>query len=373
MIGPDGQVLGVTNPLTVAEPWWQESGPIVDVLPGATVLRLLDATPDEDEPMGGTVSYLVEWDPTSSDNPPLLRPWGGKLTSDPHRHPWASVGGPAADLAWVASKVDIIGTPRQQRTWNLSAIWSIPTAVGTVWLKCVPPFFAHERAVLEYLADQPVPNLIAADGHRLLLADLPGEDGYRADEREQVEMVETLVAIQQRATERVPALLDAGVPDLRAEPLAEHLRQLVPRLAPENPALDRLVEELPERLTIATECGVPDTIVHGDPHGGNCRRGVTPPIWFDWGDSFIGNPLLDLAALHRMSKAAVQRWLDLWAEAVPGSDPQRAWKSLEPVAALRMAWVYQRFLDNIERAEHVYHRDDVPEALRTAEALMSGA
>lgn len=372
VIDPGGHVLGVTDPLSVAEPWWQEAGPIADVLPGATVLRLLEAAPDDDEPMGGTVSYLVEWDPASSNDPPPLHPWTGQLTSDPQRHPWATVGGPAADLAWVASQVVITGEPRQHRTWNLSAIWSIPTSSGTVWLKCVPPFFSHERAVLEVLGDQPIPQLIAADGHRLLLAELPGEDGYQADEQEQIEMVETLVAIQRRATGCVPALLQAGVPDLRAGPLAEQLQQLVHRLAPNSPALNRLVEQLPERLAVATECGVPDTIVHGDPHGGNCRRGVKPPVWFDWGDCFIGNPLLDLAALHRMSKPAVRRWLELWAEAVPGSDPERAWKVLEPIAALRMAWVYQRFLDNIEQAEHIYHRDDVPERLDQVEELLRG-
>jgi len=92
-----------------------------------------------------------------------LRPWEGVLRPDPLRHPWAEVGGPADDLAWVANQVEVTGPPRQHRTWNLSAIWSIPTATGTVWLKCVPPFFAHEIAVLDTLRDLPVPQLIAAD------------------------------------------------------------------------------------------------------------------------------------------------------------------------------------------------------------------
>jgi hypothetical protein len=40
----------------------------------------------------------------------------------------------------------------QQRTWNLSAIWRLDTGYGPVWLKQVPRFFAHEPAVLGYLA-----------------------------------------------------------------------------------------------------------------------------------------------------------------------------------------------------------------------------
>jgi hypothetical protein len=94
--------------------------------------------------------------------------------------PWAESGGPAADLAWAAEHVEIAGAPQQHRTWNLSAIWALPTRDGQVWLKCLPPFCAHEPAVLGLLSDQRVPRVLASEGHRVLLADLPGEDGYLA-------------------------------------------------------------------------------------------------------------------------------------------------------------------------------------------------
>ncbi len=44
-----------------------------------------------------------------------------------------------------------------------------------------------------------------------------------------------------------------------------------------------------------------------------------------------------------------------------------AWKALEPIAILRKACVYQRFLDNIEPSEWVYHRHD-PQAMLVAAA-----
>jgi hypothetical protein len=361
-----GAVRGATKPVQVALPWWQESGPIVDALAGdAVVLRLLDAAPDRDQPMGGRVTYLVECEAELD-----LEPWHGRLEPHRLRHPWAEPGGPATDLEWVASVVDITGPARQHRTWNLSAIWSIPTTGGTVWLKCVPPFLAHEAALLEVLAGKAVPRLIAADGHRLLLAGLPGEDGYDASDAEQVEMITALVGLQLGAADHVETLVARGVPDLRADRLSGELSALVGRLAPESRRLARLVAELPDRLAAAAGHGLPDTVVHGDPHGGNCRRGVHPPIWFDWGDSFVGSPLLDVAALHRMRKPALERWLDLWAGIVPGSDPRSAWHELQPVAMLRMAWVYQRFLDNIEPSEHVYHRDDVARCLAETEAAL---
>ncbi len=379
-----GALRGVTEPIAIDLPWWQEVWPLVDTMPGVTMLRLLDATPDVDQPMGGDVVYLVQCDDDWSDEDrsrPPLRAWPGPLgdeaaarvnealAPDPQRHPWAEPGGPAADLRWVASITPITGPPRQIRSWNLSAIWSIPTELGPLWLKCVPPMFAHEAGVLELLAGSGTPTLVACDRHRLLLAEMPGEDGYDAEEAEQIEMVETLVSLQAGTAARVDELIERGVPDLRSERLVDELARLIERVAPDRPVLRRLIDELPGRLRDAAECGVPDALVHGDPHGGNCRRGVSPPMWFDWGDSFVGNPLLDVAALHRMAPPVVDHWVERWSQVVPGADAGRAWRRLEPVAALRMAWVYQRFVDNIEASEHIYHRADVADALVQTETI----
>lgn len=265
---------------------------------------------------------------------------------------------------------EVVGPPTQHRTWNLSAIWSFPTVDGLRWLKCLPPFFAHEPAVLAIMADHPVPTLVADDRHRLLMADLPGVDGYDASESEQITMVETLIDLQIASAGRIDRLLAAGVPDLRTDPLIAELSDLVDRVAPGSRPLRRLVDELSDRLTVVADAGLPDVLVHGDPHPGNCRMGVDPPVWFDWGDSFIGNPLLDLGAVHRMSPAAIDRWLARWSETVGGSDLSGAWAALEPVALLRTAWVYQRFLDRIEPDERVYHRDDVPATLAEVERVL---
>ena len=85
---------------------------------------------------------------------------------------------------------------------------------------------------------------------------------------------------------------------------------------------------------------------------GNARIGLGTPILFDWGDSRIGNPVLDLAVLNRLPgparDALADYWLRTWKQALPGSDPEQAWHLLRPLAALRTAAVYQHFLDNIE-------------------------
>lgn len=387
-----GRLEGVSRPFPVPLPWWQEVGPITEVAPGLVVLRLLavdprqvTVDPESGGQMGGRTVYLAQRQPggrAETGREPALEPWPGALPADlarhvaqrlrPHplRQPWAEPGGPAADLEWASSKVTVTGPAVQHRSWNLSAIWSIPTTIGPVWLKCVPSFFAHEAAAIQLLDSPSVPRLVAADGHRILMENLPGEDGYEADLGQQIEMIETLVELQAGTIGRVEGFIERGVPDLRAGPLAEELTGLVERIAPDARALRQLVDDIPRRMEAATECGIPDALVHGDPHGGNCRRGVHPPVWFDWGDSFVGNPLLDVAATHRMAEPVVERWIRRWSEIVPGSEPARAWPRLRPVAALLQAWIYQRFLDGIEPSEHIYHRDDVGRALAEAEAVL---
>ena len=98
----------------------------------------------------------------------------------------------------------------QHRTWNLSAIWSIPLSSTTVWLKCVPGFFAHEPRVLELLEGHPVPRPLAVDGHRLLLDQLPGVDGYEATFEERCRLIDGLVDIQRWSVGHLDELAAAG-------------------------------------------------------------------------------------------------------------------------------------------------------------------
>ena len=98
------------------------------------------------------------------------------------------------------------------------------------------------------------------------------------------------------------------------------------------------------------------------------------PIVLDWGDVGVGHPLLDLPAfIERAGGHADElhaRWMRRWADAAPGSDPTRAAELIAPIAQMRQAIIYQRFLDGIERSERVYHRADVPERLEAVAALV---
>jgi Ser/Thr protein kinase RdoA (MazF antagonist) len=77
------------------------------------------------------------------------------------------------------------------------------------------------------------------------------------------------------------------------------------------------------------DCGLPDTIVHGDFHPGNWRCDGGPPVVVDFADAHFGNPLLDgLRVCDFLPEAkrpiAVRAWVDAWTARWPGADPARA-------------------------------------------------
>jgi hypothetical protein len=379
LVDDQAELLGELAPFRVESPWWPDVEPIGARYPQVTVLRLLEAVADPRHPMGGRARYLAQVDghPPDGLRPVILD--RRVLDDHPLRAPYARIGGPDADLAWAATHVETVGAPRQIKTWNLSSLWRLATAAGPVWLKCTPPFYAHEGAMIQLLGPSPsLPRVIAAEGGRLLLRGLPGRDGFEATPPEQRSIIDVLVELQRCAAHRLDGLLSARVPDWRGSALVEPIRALVLRRGADRPVLQDFALTLPRRLEEIEACGLPDTVVHGDAHPGNARTGVEPPLLFDWGDSGLGHPLLDAAALARapesLQPSLLDHWLAAWTRVVPGSDPRRAWRLLAPVAAIRAGLVYQRFLDAIEPSEQVYHRDDVEPALqRTERLLLAGA
>lgn len=421
LIDPAGEPLGALPPFTVGTPWWQE---VADVVASAgidvTVLRLLHG--DRPAPPGGHVTYLA----STPQRPAGLLPVDVDLTSHPLRAAWAEAAGAEASVAWAAGALDRIGlsgaVARQQRTWNLSAIWRFdPPEAGpqaepaggpqrepvggpqaepqtgpaggsqtgpvggpqsgpagaalrepVAWLKQVPPFFAHEAAVLRLVdAVSPglVPYVLAAGEHgRMLLAHVPGEDRYGAGGALCSAVVAAVHPVQRHFAGRTGELRAAGVPESSLDGIEEIARPYMAGI----PGLEKLIEDLPARLAAVDECGLPDTLVHGDLHPGNVRTigtgpaGDAAPVIVDWGDSVIGNPAFDVLRLTD-DPGVIREWAANWA----GCDALRAVELLRPVTALRQAIVYANFLANIEPSEWPYHAADVEAALNEAAGMAS--
>ncbi len=396
LLRSDGCTLGCLPTIDLAEPWWMGAADLLAALRerfglDAMVLRLVGASTAHFEP-GAGVAYAVEM---LGELPPRLplAPCDGVVLgddTDPLRMPWARVGGVAADIAWADGQLAALGRRRtgpaaQVRSWNLSLLLRLSTDQGILWLKHVPPFLRQEGALLRLVRDAggDVPTVLAADplAGLVLLEEVPGEDMYVPDEELTIRMVESLVALQQRMTSRRDAILNAGGPDWTGATLLRDASRLAARddvradLDPaEQAAVDRLLTTLPARLDALYRCGLEDTLVHGDFHPGNHRFDGRKLVLLDWGDSGLGHPLLDMTSfLERVPAERLDRvravWITAWKDAYPCADVASAAKLIRPIAALRQALIYRRFLDGIEASEQIYHRDDPARWLRRAIAL----
>lgn len=378
IVDDDESVIGALPEVEADEPWLQLTANVVRAVKAQfdldiTILRLHSA---QRVPGAIHATYVAEMNPGNAARD-LLQSWHGKLEADPLRLPYARPGGPAADVAWAMTvladrKISLNDGPEQIRTWNLSSIWRLPTAAGDFWLKAVPPFFDHEGAVIERLTREPgnetLPPLVARSRNRILMEDIPGEDCYGASLAQILAMVEHLVTLQARWLGRIESLMAIGVPDRRDDQALPLLIDVIDRNlgqlnAKQRAILETFRNDLPDRLRRLRECEVPDTIVHGDYHPGNWRGDGKNLAILDWGDCYIGNPLLDRPALLERvpadDVAQVDRhWRRVWQEHLPGADIERACALIEPIAAVKLAAVYQMFLDNIEVSERVYHADD---------------
>ncbi|MDH3681538.1 MAG: aminoglycoside phosphotransferase family protein [Acidimicrobiia bacterium] len=364
IVHPEGELLG---PFDVPEPWWPETASIVEAARRATgrelvVLRLIER---RNERAGGDVTYLAE---------DSARAGVAERSDDPCRMSWARPGGALADVDWARGRLACPVDAVQVKSWNLSSLWRLDGADNRWWLKVVPPFFAHEGRLVVWLRGRghPVPAPVDVDGPRLLMAHVDGTDGFGAGRAEERALIDALVDLQLDAMAHVDNLVELGVPDWRVEPFTALASATVEARAAElNPtelqSLRRLVADIAHRLASAAAAGVPDSIVHGDPHPGNARfaddlRSFTI---LDWGDATIGCPFLDLSRMASSTRA----WLERWSRALPGADVDAAWRVVRPLAALRDAVVYEQFCDNIEPSERVYHDLDVAPSLRQAARL----
>lgn len=366
--------LGTVEPFAVDVPWWADVAPVVAGVRerlgvAVTVLRLLTTTGEGAR--DGHVTYHVEAaEPPTRGLGPTTVTYDDLVAPQRLRAPWATAAGWGDLVGWATGALAAAGRPvtgpaEQHRTWNLAALFRLPTADGPVWLKATPHFAADEAAALAAIARHDptlVPDVVAAGPGRVLLEHVPG--GHIRDAPDEV-----IASVLTRfAKVQVAIAPPPGLPDRRD--LAGRVRALldggVPELTPDERAAAR---RLTERWAELAGCGLPDTLVHGDFHPVNWHG--DPPVVIDLADAHLGNPVLDgLRAVDflpaKAKQAAARAWVRAWADLVPGSDPARALAVAEPLAHLAYALRYQEFLDGIEPSERVYHDGDPAAAIRAA-------
>ncbi|BAJ32211.1 MULTISPECIES: aminoglycoside phosphotransferase family protein [Kitasatospora] len=377
-----GERVGAVGPIAAESPYWAQIGEVAAAasrLAGVplAVLRLLSVAGGEGG-RGGEVVYLA----VASERPTgVLAPVG---RSDDAGHPlrldWARADGLAGEWAWADGELAKLGRPRtgpveQVRSWNLSALSRFPTADGPVWLKSTPPFAVPEAAVITRVeAVQPglTPRVLASDGRRALLADVPGADCWGVPEDGMLSAVDRWAAAQAASAVDGPD----GLADCSPAALAARFPALLERLRPELSAAEyaqarRLADHLPELAEQLDGCGLPLTVVHGDFHPGNWRFDGGRATVLDFSDAAWGHPALD--GLRPQPFLSPERWADVrarwaaaWRELAPDSRPEQALEIAAPLVHVHFALRYQEFLDGIEPSEHPYHAGDPAAELRRA-------
>ena len=379
----DDEVLGALPPFDVPWPFWPDVGEVVAGCRArygieVAVLRAVELPPAAGP--GGSGTYLAH-----VDGPVVapLAPWQGCDPMAPHplRAAYSEPDGQRAALAWADATLAAAGSTRtgppvQVKIWNLSAIWRLPTDTGPVWLKEVPPIFAHESALVQRIGPAVAPTVLAAAPCRLLMADIPGRDHYDATGDPVLAILAIATDIHATWSGRIGELMDLGVPDRRPDAALPLVADVVERHAHELDQAERaqlctLLDGLPQRLAALAATGLPDTLVHGDLHPGNTRGEHGRFTVLDWGDAAIGHPTLDFLRLHDWVPQtdrgpATEQWVADWGRLVPGSDARRAAELARPWLYLMGAVTYRRFLDHIEPSEQPFHAADPARCLRAA-------
>jgi hypothetical protein len=366
-----GAVAGAVGPFPVDVPWWAEVEPVVahleETLGGPAIVLRLVAVEGSDGARDGHVTYHAEALQAPGDLTPC------ELADDDHplRMTWARASGVRELLRWASRHVELTGRPVQRKTWNLAGLFRLPTPVGPVWLKAIPPFAIAEPTAIAAIAEVDpglVPTVLASAPGRMLLADIPGEDCWHPSPHVVTEAVRRLATAQSRIGQPPRAL-----PDRRPEVLAAAVRDLLhgPVGSELTPRELHVARSLQWRWEMLADYGLPDTVVHGDFHPGNWRSSGAAPVVLDWADAHLGNPVLDgLRAIDFLPPAlrgtAAGAWTAAWIAAVPRSRPAEALRIAEPLAHLAYAVRYQEFLDNIEPSERIYHLGGPAAAIRAA-------
>ncbi len=278
------------------------------------------------------------------------------------RAPWRQPGWYAGAVTAIDERLANAGRRRtgpavQTKHWSISALMRVPTDAGDVWFKQVPPMFAHEGKLVRWLAD------LAPDVIRAPLA--VGEDWWIAQDLgpacdvpagSELGSIEVLTALQWRATGRQTELLELGCPDRRLPTLVPAVVDVLERedvLAPEpREQLQALLPRLSEAVEQLASTALPDTLVHGDFHGGNQRFTASGWVIYDWTDGCLSHPLVDLAPAGtgpegRSDRLALTR--QLWRQRFPRLSEQDLRCGLIAGAAHQVV-TYQRIADGVERS-----------------------
>jgi hypothetical protein len=197
------------------------------------------------------------------------------------------------------------GVMRVSRVWSISAVLRVPTDSGDVWFKASCDLFRSEAALHRVLArhfPDDVPVLIGTDAERgwLLMEAMHGAGESDRAPGADAALAARWGAVQLASLDILDELLQAGAPVRGADVTVAGFHRAAtdsPELATLTPeqraALGDVTVEVEQMVREFWDCGVPDTLNHGDLHLGNVAYDGSVLRVFDLTDSCVSHPLLD--------------------------------------------------------------------------------
>lgn len=363
-----------------------------------TTLRCIHATWDEENHQATIICELeihsTAWKPPTSgrwierktlvdliltqpEHKPIIEAYLAEAESreiPEHRPPWARRRWFDIASTWIEEQIDrlgytLTGPIEQFQSWSISCVLRAKTDAGFVYFKQAAklPIFGDEPSVTAGLAElypEHIPAPLAIDHERgwMLLKDFGKEMGNKVSSEIQNAMFRTFAQIQIDAVKHVNDLLAVGCLDRRLDKLSMHLDSLLSdteMLSKLNEGeikqLHDLAPRLKEMCNALVTYDVPQTLVHGDLHWWNVAYHDNNLIFFDWTDSCIAHPFLDMINIFGEESATKkQRWRDVylasWTEYEPMERLLEIWEIAEPLSALHQVISYQGIVNSVEEA-----------------------
>jgi hypothetical protein len=245
----------------------------------------------------------------------------------------------------------------------------VPTTSGRLYYKAAPAAFAHEPRLTHALTEwrpRHFPEVLALDGVRngILMKEFDGTPLERISDLARWEAALRLFAgIQIDGAAHVDDLLALGCPDRRMGRLAEQIEPFLAGLpsplsdlsAAETETLHSLVPRLEAACAVLAECGVPETLEHGDFWAGNVIATDTGYRFFDWSDSSVSHPFFSMLyfldgiedRFPDIPDARVRlrdAYLESWTTFAPMERLTAAFERAQPLAAIHNALTYHAIL-----------------------------
>jgi hypothetical protein len=326
----------------------------------------------------------LEFECLDDAGPPPGTRWGapsGPPPGDEH-NVWARPGWYRAMLADADAALTTVGIrrtgrPTQVRHWALSAIVRFPTDHGVVWLKAVPPLFAHEQAVIRWVAERrphAVPTILCGGDSWWLTANFAIDGGPpRSDP------LDVITALQLESVGATGHLEALGCPDRRLARMAAALAALARRADlltdDDRAALRGSLDDVAVVFDAVERLGFPATLVHGDLHWQNVRWTTHGWLLYDWTDSCVTHPFVELTpALEACGEAERKRrsarFAEGWARAVDAGAVQAALDAGPVLGAAHRALTFETIHDGVPTEDAA---GCIPVIAHHVRALVTGA